>query len=302
MSRYYDLTNDMAFKKIFSDKVKLIDLLNSILKLEGQNRIQDLDYLVTEQLPLFLNGKASLFDLKVRDQKGLWYIVEMQKKTTTDYLNRAQLYGCHSYVSQLEQGMMHKDLLPVVVISIIGTTVFPNEIPCISFHHLKETTTNKQYLFSLTYVFIELGKFEKKNIESDTDAWLHVLKYADDEIAPPEGLSNDAVLATYDNLEKFRWNWLEQDAYFRAEMTIQAEEDKYADMKEQIIEAQEKATEAQEKATEAEAQCDEMTKLNVDLKNKMTELVQALINTGHSTKDIAKIANISETDIMKLIK
>ncbi|KJW04724.1 hypothetical protein [Rickettsia argasii] len=49
--------------------------------------------------------------------------------------------------------MKHKDLLPVVIISIIGAKALPDELPYISYHHIKESNTHKQYLFSLTYVF-----------------------------------------------------------------------------------------------------------------------------------------------------
>lgn len=178
MQRYLDGTNDVAFKKLFSDKVKLINLLNSLLRLSKGDRIIDLSYITTEQLPLFLEGQRSLFDLKVKDETGRWYIIEMQRKMEKDYLNRTQLYGCYTYVSQIKKGMKHKDLLPVVIISIIGAKALPDELPYISYHHIKESNTHKQYLFSLTYVFIELGKFKKNDLKDDTDEWLHLLKYA----------------------------------------------------------------------------------------------------------------------------
>lgn len=161
MQRYLDGTNDVAFKKLFSDKVKLINLLNFLLRLSKGDRIIDLSYITTEQLPLFLEGQRSLFDLKVKDETGRWYIIEMHRKMEKDYLNRTQLYGCYTYVSQIKKGMKHKDLLPVVIISIIGAKALPDELPYISYHHIKESNNHKQYLFSLTYVFIELGKFKK---------------------------------------------------------------------------------------------------------------------------------------------
>ncbi|WP_081482414.1 PD-(D/E)XK nuclease family transposase [Rickettsia australis] len=89
MQRYLGGTNDVAFKKLFSDKVKLINLLHSLLRLSKEDRIIDLSYLT-------------------------WYIIEMQRKMEKDYLNRTQLYGCYTYVSQIKKGMKHKDLLPVV--------------------------------------------------------------------------------------------------------------------------------------------------------------------------------------------
>ncbi|WP_238528473.1 Rpn family recombination-promoting nuclease/putative transposase [Rickettsia honei] len=69
--------------------------------------------------------------------------MEMQKRNESDYLKRVQYYSAHSYVQQLTQGIKHKDLLPVIVISLIKTKML-------------ETKTNKQYLFDFSYVFIEL--------------------------------------------------------------------------------------------------------------------------------------------------
>ncbi|WP_341787165.1 PD-(D/E)XK nuclease family transposase [Rickettsia endosymbiont of Cantharis rufa] len=97
--------------------MKLIDLLNALLKLSKGDKIVDLTYITTEQLPLFLDGKRSLFDLKVKDKTGRWCIIEIQCKMEKDYLNRTQLYGCYTCVSQIKKSMKHKDLLPVVIIA-----------------------------------------------------------------------------------------------------------------------------------------------------------------------------------------
>ncbi|USD87375.1 Rpn family recombination-promoting nuclease/putative transposase [Rickettsia rickettsii] len=47
--------------------------------------------------------------------------MEMHKRNESDYLKRVQYYSAHSYVQQLTQGIKHKDLLPVIVISLIKT-------------------------------------------------------------------------------------------------------------------------------------------------------------------------------------
>ncbi len=98
-------------------------------------------------MPLFLNGKRSLFDLKVKDERGKWYIIEMQCKMEKDSLNRTQLYGCYNYVNQVMEGMTHKDLLPIVVIFIIGTKALPDKLPYLGYHHLRDSQNPKQYFF-----------------------------------------------------------------------------------------------------------------------------------------------------------
>lgn len=223
-ARYLDPTNDVAFKKLFNNKERLINLLNSILKLTEGNRIKELDYIPVEQMPLFSDGKRSIFDLKVKDEAGRWYIIEMQRKTEKDYINRVQFYGSYSYINQIEEGIKHSNLLPVVIISIMGKTIFPKELPCINYHHFKESTTNKQYLFSLTYVFVELGKFDASKIKDDTDQWLHLLKCAHNEQEPPKEIDNANVLSAYEDLEQYRWTAQEHDAYIRSKLAMEAEQ------------------------------------------------------------------------------
>lgn len=69
-------------------------------------------------------GKRVIFDLKVKDETGNWYIIEMQKKNESDYLKRAQYYAAHAYVSQLKERLLYKNLLPVVIISLIKDKLF----------------------------------------------------------------------------------------------------------------------------------------------------------------------------------
>jgi len=280
--RYLDPTNDVAFKKLFSNKDRLINLLNSILKLSEGNRIKELDYIPQEQMPLFLDGKRSIFDLKVKDEAGRWYIIEMQRKMERDYINRVQFYGSYSYVNQIEQGVSHKDLLPVVVISIIGQKVFDDdELPCINYHCLKETNTNKQYLFSLMYVFVELGKFDSNRIENDIDQWLHLLKCAHNEQEPPKAIKNISVLSAYEELEQYKWNASEHDAYIRAKLAMEAEEIKVEEYLEKITKLEEKVEQAELKG-----------KTDGKLENSI-EIAQKMLARGKNAEEVAELTGLS---------
>ncbi|WHA07773.1 Rpn family recombination-promoting nuclease/putative transposase (plasmid) [Candidatus Megaera polyxenophila] len=281
--RYLDPTNDVAFKKLFSNKDRLIDLLNSILKLSEGSRIKELDYIPQEQMPLFLEGKRSIFDLKVKDEAGRWYIIEMQRKMERDYINRVQFYGSYSYVNQIEQGVSHKDLLPVVVISIIGQKVFDDELPCINYHCLKETNTNKQYLFSLMYVFVELGKFDSNKIENDIDQWLHLLKCAHNEQEPPKEIKNSSVLSAYEDLEQYRWNASEHDAYIRAKLAMEAEEIKVEEYLEKIEQAELKG------------------KIDGEL-GKAEEIAKKMLARGKNAEEVAELTGLSLEKVNSLRK
>ena len=74
------------------------------------------------------------------------------------------------------------------------------------------------------YVFVELGKFDSNKIENDIDQWLHLLKCAHNEQEPPKAIKNSSVLSAYEDLEQYRWNASEHDAYIRAKLAMEAEE------------------------------------------------------------------------------
>ncbi|HJD55829.1 MAG TPA: Rpn family recombination-promoting nuclease/putative transposase [Rickettsia endosymbiont of Pyrocoelia pectoralis] len=224
MQRYLDPTNDSLFKKIFRDLEKLKEFINAVLKLPDGLRIKEIEFIPVEQVPVIDKGKKSVFDLKVKDEAGNWYIVEMQKRNESNYLKRLQYYSAHSYVQQLTQGITHKDLLPIIVISLVKTKIFDEEVPYISVHKTLETTTNKQYLYDLSYVFIELGKFDKNQLESITDEWLHLFKCAAKENKPPANIKSKKVLDAYNVIEMHNLTPEEYDAFIRAKLMEDAED------------------------------------------------------------------------------
>ncbi|WP_375331095.1 Rpn family recombination-promoting nuclease/putative transposase [Candidatus Tisiphia endosymbiont of Oplodontha viridula] len=224
MEKYLDPTNDSLFKKIFRDKENLKEFLNSVLDLSEMYRIKEIEFIPVEELAGIHKGRRSVFDLKVKDESGNWYIIEMQKRNETNYLKRVQYYSAHSYVGQLIEGLTHLDLLPVIVISLVKTRIFDKEVPYISIHKNVETTTNKQYLFDLSYIFIELGKFKKTQLTSVADEWLHLFKCATQETEPPKDIKSSKVLDAYHMIERYKLTPAEYDLYIRTKLQEDAEE------------------------------------------------------------------------------
>ena len=225
-NRYLDVTNDLAFKKVFSDKDVMKDFLNGILRLSGSSAIEEIEFVPTEEVPDLGQGKKSIFDLKCRDQEGNWFVVEMQNLRRSHFLKRVQFYASHTYVSQLPKGDSHKGLMPVILVAVSRENLFPDEIEYISYHRTKEETTNKQHLFELSYVFIELNKFKKKpeELKNIEDYWIYFLAESRDDKKPPETIKDRWVLKAYNTVEKFNWTDIQYDAYIRARLLSEAEE------------------------------------------------------------------------------
>jgi predicted transposase/invertase (TIGR01784 family) len=57
-------------------------------------------------------------DVMCQDQKGSYYIVEMQVTSQTGFEARAQYYASRAYTSPMNQGEEYKDLKEVIFLAI----------------------------------------------------------------------------------------------------------------------------------------------------------------------------------------
>lgn len=223
MTKLADPRNDVSFKKIFSedniDGIK--DFTESIISHAAEfpfsTKLVSVEFLYKDHMPSLLKGKKSLCDLKVKDDRNNIYIIEMQKRNEEDYLQRIQYYASHAITDQLEQGIGHTGLNPVITISIMGRKCFDDDIPCISYHPFKETTTNRQILRTQSHIFIELPKLDKAGLTGSTFEWLAMFKDASHLNHIPE-VNNRNVLKAYHKLEQHHWSAEEKEAYLASKI------------------------------------------------------------------------------------
>ena len=227
--RFLNPTNDVAFKKVFGreeHKNILISFLNSILRLEEKEWIQDIEFLKSEQVPIIDGGRRVIFDVKCRDLKGNEFIVEMQNRNVPDFAKRMQYYAAHSYVSQIGKGSSYVELKPIILVAVSNFTLFDSNTDPISFHKTLETTTYENHMGDLSYVFVELPKFKKEEDEIKTieDQWLFYFKNAETAEDIPESVVAQEVREAYETLEQFKWDTHEYDHYVKANMVITEEQ------------------------------------------------------------------------------
>ena len=284
-NRYLDPTNDVAFKRVFSDERRMMDFLNAILRLPEGEKIETLDFVPNEQVPDLGQGKRSLFDLKCKDQSGTQFLVEMQCRRTPLLMNRIQFYGAHSYTAQMQKGKKtHEDLLPVVVLTIMGESLLPPHIEVISYHKVREEKSQECFLDGLSYVFVELSKFEKSEneLESFEDEWLYFLKHTEESTEPPKTLKDALVMEAYPVMERFNWSPEAYDAYVRASLLIWEEEfEKKAEFNAGKKEGIEKGIEQGEK-------------------QKAIAMAKTLLQEGVSLTVVAKASGLSTEELKQL--
>ena len=238
--KFVDIKNDVAFRKIFGNekkKIILISFLNAVLDLTGQHRIADVTLIDPFQLPRIIGEKATIIDVRARDQSGRSFIIEMQVAEKDGFKKRVQYYSCKEYASQIDRGDSYVLLNPVYFIGILNFKFFPN--PNYFTKHLTiDEETGECTLDDLKFRFIELPKFKKNEHELKTiiDKWTYFIKKADKLEVIPENVDDEGLLAAYEEAKKHNWTKKEYDAYIYAGMREQ-------DRKGEISFAERKATE-----------------------------------------------------------
>lgn len=171
--REASITDDYIFKNIFAEEDLLIDFLSSILIEPGKilpkdTELLELEYIKNEELQKLPSdvAKKVFFDLKVTTNHGL-FIIEVQKAGSYDYIKRGEFYCSTVHSSQKIKGTHptdpmkdYRNALPVILVSIVGDKIFNERVPCVSYHMTLETETLEPLTGPISYVYIELEKFD----------------------------------------------------------------------------------------------------------------------------------------------
>src|SRR3990167_2848108 len=279
MARYLDPTNDVAFKKLFGSEGHeslLISFLNAILELKGDEEIKKIQLLPKDQAPMIKEAKTTILDVKCTDAIGNQYIVEMQNKKVPAFVKRVQLYAAHSYLSQFSAGEDYVSLKPVILLCIANHILFTNKSRTVSYHQTLDKHTNDHDLQDLSYVFIELPKFDKKEKDLITvqDKWIYFFKNWDHSLEIPSSVSEKELIEAYRSMEEFNWTKGELEAYLKARIALTDE----------FVARQ---TERAEGKAEGIAEGIEKGKAEGEAK-KVREMALKLIQRGLSLEEIAE--------------
>ncbi len=163
IGKYVNLLNDIGFKHVFgreANKYIIIAFLNEIIP---DRHILDIEHLRNEQIPMRIESKKSVYDLYCTTDDGSKIIVELQNDPQKYFVDRAIYYGTFPIQAQVEKGDPEYKLCPIYVVSILNFTLpeLEGEENVLSTFRLKEMNTGRELSNKYTFVFIELGKFNK---------------------------------------------------------------------------------------------------------------------------------------------
>jgi predicted transposase/invertase (TIGR01784 family) len=218
--KFVDVTNDIAFRKIFGNenkKISLISFLNAVINFPKENKIIDVDIVNPYQLSKLSGGKATIVDIKATDKQGNTFIVEMQIAEAEYFHKRVLYYTSQSYTSQIDKGENYNKLKPVYFIGILEFEIGNNQ-NYFSCHKVMDVETNEHIIQDVEFNFIELPKFKKtlEELVSPIDQWTYFIKNAENLDVIPENVEDEGLNEAYLGASKQSWTKEELDNYERA--------------------------------------------------------------------------------------
>jgi predicted transposase/invertase (TIGR01784 family) len=181
--KYINPFTDYGFKKLFGEepnKDLLLDFLNVLLK-EEQGEIKDLTYLKNEQLGTGEVDRKAIFDLYCENEKGEKFIVELQKTKQNFFKDRTVYYSTFPIREQAKRADWNYELKAVYTIAILDFVFDEDKKDPAKFRYdikLTDTETKEVFYDKLTFIYLEMPKFNKTVDELETrfDKWLYVIR------------------------------------------------------------------------------------------------------------------------------
>jgi predicted transposase/invertase (TIGR01784 family) len=218
--RYIDPYTDFGFKKLFGTELNkdlLISFLNALFN-DAKGEIKDVQYLNAEQLGDGYGDRRAVFDVYCVTEDGSRFIVEMQKAEQEYFKDRSVYYATAPIREQAPKGKWDYHMDGVYTIGILNF-VFPDgEYPADSYIHeikLKDTQDNHVFYDKLTFVYLEMPKFNKREDELETmfDKWMFALRNLSRLLERPAALQERIFKRLFDQAEIAQFSPAERREY-----------------------------------------------------------------------------------------
>ena len=219
MGKYLDPRADLTFKKVFGEhKHLVISLLNALLPLKDDERVESIEYWPAEKVPdRPLVEKDSIVDVCCKDNKNREFIVEMQMTWTDSFKKRVLLNASKAYVAQSKKGDDYELLQPVYALNFVNENFMNDVDEYYHYYHLVHDKYTDKVIDGLHLIFVELKKFKPQTYTEKKMQvlWLRFLTEINDETreAPAELLENAEVSEALEIVERAAFDDGEMRAY-----------------------------------------------------------------------------------------
>ncbi|MBQ3691650.1 MAG: Rpn family recombination-promoting nuclease/putative transposase [Bacteroidales bacterium] len=306
--RFINFYTDFAFKKFFgtpANKEFLISFLNALLKLEGDEEIKDIKHLNTEKLPIVEADRKAIYDVYCENNKGEKFIVEMQKASQINFIDRSIYYASFPIQEQGEKGYIREmddkkvywkyELRKVYVIGVLNFVIDdnPDHTEVVTHAKIRYDEYDKElYSDKLEFINIEMPKFQKSEdeLENMLDKWFFAMKNLYHLADRPKAL-REAIF-------KRLFNLAEISKYKPNELLAYRDSLKdYRDYYNTIDFAEIKGRKEGREEGRAEGLVEGITK---GAQSKAYEIARQMLADGISIDMIAKYTKLSQEEIKKI--
>ena len=219
--KYVNPFTDYGFKRLFGEepnKDLLLDFLNELLA-EEEGKITELTYLKNENLGSTELNRKAIFDLYCTNEKGEKFIVELQKTKQKFFKDRSLYYATFPIREQAITGSgWDFELKKVYTIAILDFVFDEDKDQPEKFRYdvqLCDIETKKVFYDKLTFIYLEMPKFNKKVSELETrfEKWLFVLKNLHKLDRVPSELKENVFLKLFKTAEIAKFSREEYQDY-----------------------------------------------------------------------------------------
>ena len=294
--RYVNFYTDFAFKKLFGTEVNkdlLISFLNALL--HGREEISEITYLNTEHLGTQEYDRRAVFDVYCKNEKGEYFLVEMQKGEQQFFKDRSIYYSTFAIREQAPRGEWNYGLKGIYTIGILNFC-FENTDP--SYYHevkLLDTKTKEVFYDKLTFIYLEMPKFTKTEAELETlfDKWLYAIRNLASLMERPRTLQEKVFQHLFDAAEIAKFDKKERYEY---EESLKA----YRDLFSVIETAELRGEKRGEEKGRAEGLKEGLAQGLREVERNKISTARKMKQLGIALADIVIVSGLSEKEIQQL--
>lgn len=275
MSRYLDPKTDFGFKRLFAQedsKDILKQFLFDVLKLT--HPIEELTHIPNEQLPQSADERIGVYDVYCKDVIGQGFIVEIQRANQTFIRDRVLSYSTFPIIHQAKKGTSWQfELMSIYCIAIVNFSI-DTDADYLRRVQLMDTNDKTVFYDKLTYVYIELPKFNKTlhEIGNEADKWIYLLKNMPELQDIPAELANEPFPQAFEMAEQSALSPSERLLY---EASLKSARDTYAEI---------------------------MTARREGIEEGRRVIAQSMIARGLDIKLIAELTEVDEDELRGLLR
>lgn len=218
--RYINPYTDFGFKKLFGTEMNkdlLISFLNALFN-NNEREIKDVRYLNGENLGDGYGDRRAVFDVYCMAADGSRFIVEMQKAEQAYFKDRSIYYSTFAIREQAPKGEWDYHLEDVYTVGILNFEFPGDEYASDAYRHeikLKDVEDNHVFYDKLTFLYLEMPKFQKTEDELVTmfDKWMFALKNLSRLLERPKALQDRIFTKLFEQAEIARYSLTERRQY-----------------------------------------------------------------------------------------